>query len=191
MAASNNSLDASAADARASTDGLKSAASVWRRCSDQRHDKQGAHTKAARAGRRGRAPHPPCHCCPGGVRREVFGTVQRTQFVTKRARLGAICGSATQRHAVVKPTPSPPTSTDRNLGEQQSKTPARGQRRARRSTRRLSSQPECRARAKVRAVNGHSAPPSPLGPLHPQPHTQHACIGVPNNKRSDPATTAL
>ncbi len=71
--------------------GLQRAASVWRRQSERRLEDDDVEkaTAASRKAKkkRGRPAVEPCGCRPGGLRREVFGTLQRrSRAAYKRAR---------------------------------------------------------------------------------------------------------
>jgi hypothetical protein len=66
------------------SDGLERAASMWRWCSVQRRE----HASEKKRGRGKPAPKP-CGCRTGGLRREVFGTLQRRKRMTMQSTAGA------------------------------------------------------------------------------------------------------
>ncbi|EOD15804.1 hypothetical protein EMIHUDRAFT_445534 [Emiliania huxleyi CCMP1516] len=72
----------------APSEALKRAAAAWRRDSARRRAAPIVHAGAKRA--RGRAAVEPCGCRPGGLRRDVFGTMQRA---SRTSRLATRCAT--------------------------------------------------------------------------------------------------
>ena len=81
------SVRATMLHASASDYGLQRAAGTWRLCNKRwRAAELEATATRTQTQKRGRPSSKPCHCRPGGLRREIFGTLQRPQMQIKRMR---------------------------------------------------------------------------------------------------------